>query len=306
MAYNTGICNSFDELKTALISCCVSNGWTSTTDSAGKDVIYKDNLYVMVETLSYCLRIAGRTGVSEGSTPTYVGITDFYNDGDPWPGNVEFPVTYFCFTYASVDEVYFVIKYNNKYQWLAFGKSNIALPGTGLWIAGTAGLYGTTKSKYNIPSYISTSTGSSQSTAPALFWMAYNYYSATYNYYGFKNYWLHSNINPNYPWSLAQDNYESYAPVGKNYLNSYLSGQPNRFNQQSLLLPILVNHAHSVYSGYYSLVAQLQNARHIVMSYIDPETVLYHGVEQWVVFPHFARTGTPNTGTYAHAFKKEA
>jgi len=312
MAYNTGICNSFGELKTALINCCVSNGWTSTTDGSN-DVIYKGNLYVMLNSSTTYFKATGRTGINEGSAPGSVGIGNFhvYNSSYVCPGAVTFPVTYFCFTYNDIDEVYFVIEYNSMYQWLAFGKSNIILPGTGLWVAGTMG----SSNAQNIEIQTDGDTYSSYiyHTSTALFWSNYICNDSYGN--SARNYWLHSNINAAYPWSLGTNNYYSDA-VGIKYLTSYLHGQPNEFNQQALLLPILAYHTSAIYPGHYTLVAHVQKARHIKINYLDPEMILYHGNEQWVVFPWFKKeyqspysTGlsvVTHTGNFGWAIKKEA
>jgi hypothetical protein len=73
------------------------------------------------------------------------------------------------------------------------------------------------------------------------------------------NYWLHSNFNATYPWSLASDNYYLGDPVGVQYLLTHLESQPNEFNQQSMLLPILAYY----YSGP-RLIANIQKARHMM------------------------------------------
>lgn len=324
MAFYTGTCTSYDDMKTTLINLCELNGWTATTDSAGKDVIYKGNLYIMVDVTTgsfNSLGITGRTGVNEGSAPGRVGISDFYQSYSyPCPGPVQFPVKYYCFTYSDIDEVYFLINYADMYQWVAFGKSNITLPGTGLWIAGTSGL----NSSYK-PAFINTdSSGSSvpgssgyayYSTNAALFWFAKQ--DVAYGYITpYKNFWLHSNINPSYPWSLSTDNYYQSTPLGIKYLTTHLHSQPNEYNQQSLLLPVLGYHKSAIYSGYYTLVARIQKARHLMINYLDPETIIYHGDEQWMVFPYlrkvyvspytFSLLRTDHTGNFGWAIKKEA
>jgi len=313
MAYNTGFCNSFTEIKSALIGHCLSNGWSQTTDSSGKDVIYKGNLYLTLEILSYCFMITGRTSVNGGDSPKSVGIANFHAS---YLGPIQFPVKYFYFTYSDIDEVYFLINYADKYQWLAFGKSNITLPGTGLWIAGTAGLPFIYTS--HIPEQITMSvTGGvswKRDISPGLFWPNENRSSSTCD--AFRNYWLHSNINPNYPWALALDNHDQYRPVGITYLTTHLQSQPNAFNQQSLLLPVLVYHTSQTYSGYYTLVAHIQKARHLMINYLDPETTIYHGSEQWMVFPYFRKvyqspttfdlSMVNHTGNFGWAIKKEA
>jgi hypothetical protein len=317
MAFYTGFCNSFEDIKLALIDCCEDNGWTHTTDSSGKDVIYKDNLYLMLDTTSGTFNsfgITGRTGVNEGSAPGRVGISDFYPYSSyTCPGPVQFPVKYFCFTYSDIDEVYFLINYADMYQWIAFGKSNIPLPGTGLWVAGTSGLNPSYKpalitinSSGNRPS---SSTTWDKFTNAAFIWLR-GALSISYIVPA-KNYWLHSNITSDYPWSLASDgdSYYTYGPAGIGYLITHLESQPNEFNQQSLLLPVLV------YKSLF-LVAHIQKARHIMINYLDPETIIYHGYEQWMVFPYFKKvykspysfslSSADFTGNFGWAIKKEA
>lgn len=313
MAYYTGVCNSFDDIKNALKSHCESNGWTTTTDSNGKDVIYKDNLYVMLNTTSSYFSITGRTGVNEGSSPGPVGMCNFTPfQTTPCPGPVQFPVEYFCFTYTDIDEVYFLIKYADMYQWVAFGKSNITLPGTGLWVAGSVGCSGSSPNHIVIDTLGSGTYGIhvGNSTSAALFW---NTYSSTILLPAM-NYWLHSNINTNYPWSLSTS--DTASATGIKYLRYHLESQPNGFNQQALFLPILVYHTSATYSGYYTLVAHIQKARHLMINYLDPETIIYHGSEQWMVFPYLRKVYQPpttfniqyanHTGNFGWAIKKEA
>jgi len=316
MAFYTGTCTSYDDMKTTLINLCELNGWTATTDSDGKDVIYKGNLYIMIDVTTGSFNsfgITGRTGVNEGSTPGRVGISDFYQySSDPCPGPVQFPVKYFCFIYSDIDEVYFLINYAEMYQWLAFGKSNITLPGTGLWVAGTSGLYSNYTPKYITIRSDGSSKYYSTSTSAALFWSSHTYSNRPASFY---NYWLHSNINTNYPWSLTLSDY-SHAPTGIKYLTYHLESQPNEYNQQSLLLPVLAYHSNNVYPGYYTLVAHVQKARHLMINYLEPETILYHGDEQWMVFPYlrkvyqspytFSLSNVDHTGNFGWAIKKEA
>jgi hypothetical protein len=311
-------------MKTTLINICESNGWTATTDSAGKDVIYKENLYIMIDVTTGSFNsfgITGRTGVNEGSTPGRVGISDFYQyESYPCPGPVQFPVKYYCFTYSDIDEVYFLINYADMYQWVAFGKSNITLPGTGLWVAGTCGLNPNRKPHFICINTFGGTTNrtdarTNDTANAALFWFGGP--SPVYpEIIPAKNYWLHSNINPSYPWSLSTDNHYQTTPLGINYLTNHLHSQPNEYNQQSLLLPVLGYHKSAIYSGYYTLVARIQKARHLMINYLDPETIIYHGDEQWMVFPYFRKVyqspytfslyRTDHTGNFGWAIKKEA
>ena len=331
MGYITGICNSYNELKSAFVDLCVTAGWGQTTDSNGKTVVYKNSegLYIMVEVGALtsapstpdCLRILGRTSVNSGDAPTKVGISDFYKYTSydyPTPGPVAFPVTYYGFYYSNVNEIYFIIKYNQMYQYIAFGKSTVPLPGTGLWVAGTASPHIDNQGYYaGRPCNISMSTiggFDSYTTASAIFWLGERWIET--DLYADRNCWVHSNLDTSYPWSLSSGDY-TLDRSGIRYLQLYLEAQPQQFNKEALLLPILAYKPSNLYSGYYHLVASLVNARHIKINYLDPETIINKDGEQWVVFPWFKKiykdeywtattSGATDSGNFGWAVKKEA
>jgi len=333
MGYITGICNSYNELKSAFVDLCVTAGWGQTTDSNGKTVVYKgsDGLYIMVEVGALtsapstpdCLRILGRTSVNGGDAPTKVGISNFYSSG---PGPVTFPVTFHGFYYSNVNEVYFVIEYNQMYQFIAFGKSTVLLPGTGLWVAGSVSPHDDTNSGTDLyrsrpyAIYMTTSGfgygGTFSDVAPALFWVGVRRDSSSPGPFSDRNYWVHSNLDASYPWSLSSGDYKGNR-VGVAYLSLYFQAQPQQFNKEAFLMPVLAYKPSNLYSGYYHLVASLINARHMKINYIDPETVITKDGEQWVVFPCFkkmyqneywttAETGSTHSGNFGWAVKKEA
>jgi len=219
------------------------------------------------------------------------------------------------------------------YQFIAFGKSTISLPGTGLWVAGTSSPHDDTyyysgsypykpSYEYSRPCQIYMNTSGqnsyvdSGSISPALFWLSYRTSGLTTYQYSDRNCWLHSNLDTNYPWSLSSSNYYA-SRSGVSYLSSYLQTQPQQFNREALLLPIFVYKSSHQYSGSH-LIASLINARHIKINYIDPETVLNKGEEQWVVFPCFRKvyqneywtsnssSGETHSGNFGWAVKKEA
>lgn len=348
MGYVTGTCNSFEDIKSAIVSVAEAAGWTETVDEFDNTVIYKNNLYVMIDigqntkSTPYddCIRITGRTGLNEGSSPLPVGMSKFYYESTSHqqysPGPIVFPVTYHAFYYLDVDEFYFLINYNDYYQYIAFGKSNITLPGTGLWIAGTCACPG--DCNYEIDSYAGryrpmyvymnpngfleqryTSHGY---ISPAIFWtgkIGLTDYSS-YNYSD-RNYWLHHNINGN-PWSLPSTT--SFTDgVGVGCVERYLKSQPQQTNNQSMLIPIMAYKTCSVYPDTYYHVATLQKARHIKINYLDTEAIISDDDEQWMVFPWLKRYSTPigehlvhrlsssisygtnHSGNYGWAIKKE-
>lgn len=325
MGYVTGTCTSFTDIKSTIVSIAQLAGWSSTTDSSGNTVIYKGNLYVMIDmgrniysTPYYdCVRIKGRTGINEGTSPIAVGISNWYGYRDSYPsiiyttGPVLFPVRYFGFYYSDIDEIYFVITYNYIYQYIAFGKSNIDLPGTGLWIAGTCACegdnpypYGNTASSWYRPMNIWMSPGSTEThqdrgiISPAMFWLSKRTYHSSTTTYADRNYWLHSNLGDGGdPWSLATSQTYSDA-IGASYVERYLKSQPQQANNQAMLLPIMAYKTSYAYSNTYYHVATLQKARHIKINYLDPETIVTNGDEQWVVFPWFKKVQMP---PHAHA-----
>lgn len=335
MGYITGLCNSFNEIKSAFIDLCITAGWSQTTDSNGKTVIYKESegLYMMAEVGALssspstpdCFRILGRTSVNGGSAPTMVGISNMYSaDGRPTPGAIAFPVIYYGFYYSNVNEVYFIIKYNQMYQFIAFGKSPIQVPGTGFWVAGTGGIPADSGPyTYRLrPSSIGMSVNGSTRynyfgpVPPAIFWCGNRYQTGSSTIFPDLNCWVHSNLETAYPWSLSSGG-NAGQRVGVRYLTLHLQAQPQQFNKEALLLPILAYKESNLYSGYYHLVASVVNARHIKINYLDPETILNKDGDQWVVFPCFKKiykneywTATDDfdveSGNFGWAVKKEA
>jgi len=322
MAYVTGICTSFEDIKNAIVSLSQQAGWAITTDSAGKTVLHKGDLYVMIDMGKYtygganrydCVRIKGRTTLEGAShpynIPLSVGISDFYGNDSYYPtGPVQFPVTFHGFYYSDIDEIYFVVTYNYIYQYIAFGKSNITLPGTGLWVSGTSAcegdmpyVHGDSWANRQRPMFIRMDPSgygdytTNGNHSPAIFWTGIRSTGNIYFNFADRNYWLHHNINGD-PWSLATTIAWTDG-VGVGYIERYLKSQPQQANNQAMLLPIMAYKTCAVYSSTYYHVATLQKARHIKINYLDPETVISNGDEQWVVFPWFKKVPMP---AYAH------
>jgi len=305
MAYITGVCNSWTDVKDTIISILTNNGWTSTTDSAGDTVVYSGNMYVRIKTDGTNVRFLGRTGIDTGDAPNEVWMTDF---NASYIGPATFPALYHAFIFT--DEFFFVLNYENKYQYFACGISNISLPGTGMWISATAG--------QNVPYRISLGDSWSKMyklgeingnyTSAAMFW-TYNY-SYTYA----RNSWVHNNIDPNYPWALGTTNTASSTGdiVGIQYLTERLMSQPNEFNKEALLLPIMAFKRSVTYTDKRHHILTVQNARHIRINYLEPGDIINNGLEEWMVFPWFKKqVGFPiylynmnHTATFGWAIRK--
>lgn len=276
MGYFTGVCSSYAEIVATLVNV-VKNagiGWEELTDTGGYSVLHKESLYVQVRTIYNGAGVLGRTSRDSGAPINLVGVSDFYATSGAKLGPIQFPVNYFCFTFTNPDEVYFIIKDRDRYQFIAFGQSNVTFTtGTGLWVAGTTGLTSTLPYYIDLADYASYRphfstygyVSSSSDTCAAPFW-SYTY--STSSAYNYNNAWLNSDSG----WVI---NSSGARPVGL-----LLASQPNEFNNQALLLPITYNGGRD---------ATLTNARYIRINYIDPEDILYHGAEQWMVFPFFRK-----------------
>lgn len=287
--FYTGVCYSFTEIKNAIVDVCTSNGWTATTDSGGQTVIYKDTMFLRIISESVRVRFLGRTSIDGGSAPYDGCITNYQTDAGR-EGVITFPVIYYAFIFDY--EVFFVIEYGERFQYVAFGKSTYTLPGTGMWISASAGYYG------GVPYYITLNiygdvTNADGNTVPALFWVKRN------DRGGYRNSWIHTNIDPNYPWATGTTN-TSTDLVGIQYLTELISAQPNYFNQEALLLPIKAFKRSVVYADKCHEVLTVQNARHFNLTYVQPKDIIYRGSEQWMVFPWFRRSFSP----YGWAIRK--
>lgn len=145
MPYATGTVNSLSDLRTALASFVVTNGWT-----AAGNVFYKDGCYVDVTLVAAgstdkgALMIRGGLGIdgsnnltNDGGAAGYLGplmnVVGIATDDWDWPA------TYHLFAHADPDEVYLFVNYGGGQFWqnLAFGRSPApGCPGTGNWYHG--------------------------------------------------------------------------------------------------------------------------------------------------------------------------
>ena len=300
MSYVTGTCNSFADIKNNLISECVNAGWTHTTDSGGYDVIYKGSLYLRIIVYAGKVTFRAQTDIAGTSAhPYFVAISNFTKDY-AGIGYVTFPGTYHFFSFTNPDEVYFIYNYEDKYQFVAFGQSNMAslLPGTGMWVTATDG-YGNTGQQdfQNYPQNISLGYPYDDDTTASPFWS--DRYSVYSNIKAHPcNTWLHSNIDTNYPWSMGKTDFDASTDgtgvVGVRYLET-VTTQP--WLNRSLLIPFKLYKRSSVYNYKAHLTAEIQYSRYYDIRYIEPEDVISNGTEQWKVFPFFRKGNGGNDDT---------
>ena len=121
MAYYTGSAANVAAVLTALTNACEAEGWTWTSGT-GMLSIADPGIFVRLDAATAVgaytpLRLWGRTYIDSGETPQFVSLNVPVQGTAP-----TYPVTYHIFVFTS--EVFMVINYSDKFQWLAFGQSD--------------------------------------------------------------------------------------------------------------------------------------------------------------------------------------
>ena len=322
MAYYTGNAANVAAVLTALTNACEDEGWTWSGGILSKaDPGIFVRLDAATEIYSHtALCMWGRTAIDSGETPKFVSMSVPVQNIFP-----TYPVTYHVFVFTS--EVFMVINYVDKFQWLAFGQSNQpGLGSSGNWVAATCGY-----AEYVHPTILKTwSTGTygseinlnggdlgdgyydyQRKIVPAMFWADLNNEEIDNraNNTG-ANWYLDAGLEAGTytPWMQPRD------AASQKYLIELLTTQPNNFNNEGVLIPIKVFQKRS--SSKFSQVLQVQNARHIRVDNYTPTEVIALGTDQWMVFPWYLKNSVsrsscsgldtpPHSGTFGWAIKYE-
>ncbi|WP_339844286.1 hypothetical protein [uncultured Halopseudomonas sp.] len=306
MAYYNGSANSLTALRTALVDTCLLEGWSwdSTAEVLSKGVMF---LRVTVDASNIWL--LGRTSSAAGDAPGWVRIGRVFSRSGYPTYEITFPASYEIFVFEQ--EVYMVVNYDvDRYQWCAFGKSTVGgLAGTGMWVGASlaATTVGTQGSSKTGPIYMFATgggdAGNNAQVAPALCWGYNNAYNTA------ENWWLHSDLDGQ-GWFRSNDG-SRYDWIGVGPAAPLISNLPNRWNDESVLLPIRAYKARPEY--YLSLVGDFAHCRYVRIDNYDPGQVITIGDESWKVFPWFrknasARNGgnqVDHTGTFGWAIRYE-
>jgi len=324
MSYYTGSAANLTAVLTALTTACETEGWTWSGGILSKA---DPGIYVRFDATtalgSYTpLRMWGQTALSTNETQSYVCCALPIRSVE-----VTYPVIYHIFVFSS--EVFMVINYSDKFQWLAFGQSDQpGLDSTGNWISATCGFLHYT---YNIWRYPDqginmTNPPSSQSygdktVCPGLGWTGYGYwpYTSGGSMKGMQvNTWVATGLDPTEdadftPWTCSVYNSSggNQNITGINYNSELFLTQPNAFNNEGILLPIKVIKKRP--SSKFSQILQVQNARHIRVDNYASTEVISLGTDQWMIFPWYCKntttrnggTNIAHTGTFGWAIKYE-
>ena len=326
MAYYTGSAANLTAVLSALTTACETEGWTWSGGVLSKaDPGIFVRLAITPAQGSYTiLRAWGRSAIGGGE----MGVTGYEYVSMCVPiksVEVTYPVTYHAFVFA--DEVFFIINYSDKYQWLAFGQSNQGgLGGTGNWVAATYGYLPYTYNTWRYPTGgvdiglpVSLPSSGDLWCCPAFGWSIYGKapYSAGGNYqHAHVNVWVDAGFDATdyyYPWtnSVALEGTNSNI-TGIGYQTELLATQPNAFNNEGVLLPIKVIKKRP--ESKFSQVLQVQNARHIRVDNYAPGEIIQLGTDYWMIFPWYCKNTAErnggkalgHSGTFGWAIKYEA
>ena len=301
MAYITGTVNSYDELLSVLVSGCQDRGWTWADG-----ILSKGAAFVKVTVSPTAQTGSGTPGSGiyiQGGTGQSGATLSGASSVQPRLGRprahenfaiVTWPASYHLHIFTDPDEVFLILNFDTQYcYWLAFGVSNVGgLPGTGLWLAGTAPV--------NAP--VSATSGSGFGITPTT-GTAFN--GAGFMVSGFLTVTSRNNtaalsfdgIHADFDglgWAgtanaTSQNAFNAWYPAAP-----HLAMTPSSWNQDAPLLPI---------HGYVwrpenkcSLVLAVQNARYIRVDNYEVGDEITLGTDKWRPYPFYLKNATVRDG----------
>ena len=302
MAYYSGTASSLADLRTALLTHAVADGWVLTGD-----VLSKAGVYFQIQVTATnitCLGCESNAVANPAPAVTMMGRI-FFRSGYT-TREMSFPCTYEVFGFAQ--ELYLVANYDvDTYQWMAFGKSTVpGLPGQGGWFGSMVGAAVPGNLYTVFPISISSTTGAQDSfpdpTSAALFWSTYAESVSE------RNCWVNHGLDA-HGWTYNGSS--SSTPIGIRHIASLIRMQPSSWNSESTLLPLRCLKERPSFKS--SMVVDLENARLIRVDNFAPGDILTLGSDNWKVFPWYrkditARDGGSSinhTGTFGWAIRYE-
>lgn len=318
MPFYSGVANSFADLRTALFSACVDEGWVQEdADTLSKGVAYvRATINVgSTSSLGPGIILQGGTGLSDGNLILPSTTRPRFGRPHQSIGIESWPMAYSIFIFDNPDEVFLVTNFNvDSYWWLAFGVSdNPGVPGTGLWL-GAISRTGQGPSGGNGGIAIQGAGGGSGSSngdsSGALFWQTQSdatvpstTNNCTIQHSLNARDWA-GNVNAFGSAIVTTDGFNAILPV-----SNLMSSQPNTYNAEAILLPIQAHVWQS--SQKLTPVVEVRNARYLRIDNYVPGQILTLGGDQWIVYPWYrkdvaSRDGGStinHTGTFGWAIK---
>ncbi|RKG29855.1 hypothetical protein D7V21_16880, partial [Acinetobacter guerrae] len=266
MAYYSGQAASFSELLSVLVNACVEQGWIWVDN-----ILSKDQIGIKLQIVNnHITALAGDGSTLANPAPAIVRMGALDNQ------TVKFPVDYYLFIFENPDEVYLIIKYElDKFLWLCFGCSILNLPASGAWVAAIKAVGSSDSVNIGIDEGGTAYTGNPTSAAP--FWNTKNCHNSFFQH-GFETLW-----SPNSGQALSTIG----SVVANGHMGALISRQPNRWNSETIMLPIILLALRS--SSKKSYVAEIVNARFLRIDNYDPEEIITYGADKWKVFPFYKK-----------------
>ncbi|MCU4571087.1 hypothetical protein [Acinetobacter ursingii] len=295
MAYYSGQAASYQEILNTLVAACTSQGWTWNNS-----VLSKDGIFLKLKAVPVAIVATGGTGQdANGSLLNTASVI-------PCIGNMgylpQFPVTYHLFVFEQ--EVYLKVRFDiDGYYYLAFGKSSLPLPASGLWISGNTNYnWGSANNRKWI--YVNENGGGYASQndnicIPLPFWADF----------GGSYYYIHQSSTilcglDDVLWSSS-----TKLALFVRSLSPHQYRQPSTWNSDTVLTPFSIFLQRP--SDKISQVADFQNARYLRIDNYEPEQIIELGNEKWMVFPFYRKNitsrnggqGIDHTGTFGWAIR---
>ncbi|MDI3489555.1 MAG: hypothetical protein PWP11_832 [Thauera sp.] len=301
MAYYTGSVNSYADLRTALFTHAVADGWA--LGGASSDVLSKAGVYFQITASATALACLGcESNAIANPAPGVVQLGRIYQSGST-THDVLFPASYEVFGFAQ--ELYLVVSYGvGLHQWMAFGKSTMPLPGQGGWCGATCG-YGV--ASYAPPGsyryvYIEPQGGSAFSnnempTSAALFWSSAGI-DGSWAVSPAKNCWVNHGLE-GWGWRYSADAANRARPIGVRGSQELIAAQPSAWSNETSLLPVRCHLMRP--SSKVSLIADLEHARHIRIDNYQPGQIITLGGDRFKTFPWFLKNADARDGGWNHS-----
>lgn len=316
MAFVTGTANSFADLRTALFSACVAQGWTLTDDVLSKGAAFVRCTISAADTATQGigLILQGATGYASGSLVNPAPVTPRLGAPSRDTNLAAWPMEYSIHIFNSPDEVFLVARYNlDYYLWLSFGVSGVAgLGASGLWTTAISRLKrGPQGGGIVISPASGGGTGSDNpnptfgGSAGAPFWNTGTYFDAGSHQDAICS-GLDSVLWPvrSGPDARAVNSFQA---VEASY--PLITRSPSAWNSEAILLPIqgYVFRA----SNKCSLVVDVKNARYVRVDNYEPGQIITLGSDRWRVYPFYRKStaardggfGVDHTGTMGWAIR---
>lgn len=278
MAFTQGVAASFSDLLGALRSACLEAGWNASDND-----LHREGCVVRLTADASQLVARAATGLS-GSTlqeaaPTTVRIASIGS-----LLTIEFPCEYNISIHGNPDEVFLHVRATvDSWQWIAFGRNHIEVPGAGVWIAASAHTSSTPDRIAISPTWGATSSTSSNQLVPAPFYDAENASSM-----------IHVGVD-GLGWAQTSRLFNNAGVVNAGRaLEGLMQRSPSQMNGAAILLPVQVWLRRP--GNTISLVAELAHVRLLrIDSYAAGEVISY-GSDRWKVYPFFRKNVAQRDG----------